>query len=347
MTYRNKRRWRIIRDYSIGWILASIFLSIVRGIGTIQLSYVNVDIWTSLLYSVILGPIFGCLSGVGQIFTIEYVYRRKSIQTLLIIRIFYAVLFISLIVIVSYLIVGRAFLGLKISLYEFAFEDGSFAIYFYLVVVDTFLTVLSYINLMLGKGKLSKLLQGKYYHPRDEERIFMFLDLQSSTKLAEKLGHIRYSMLIQDCFNDMSDVAEYEAEIYQYVGDGAILTWTLKKGVKNLNCLKAFFHFKKLLDDRMDYYLKKYDCTPVFKAGMNAGIVTVTEVGKYKKEIAYHGDTINTAARIQGMCNEFEKELLLSSELKKYLEGNEFKFEALGNIQLRGKKEQVEIFAVV
>lgn len=346
MIYRNKRRWRIIRDYSIGWILASIFLSIVRGIGTIQLSYVNVDIWTSLLYSIILGPIFGCLSGLGQIFTIEHVYRRKSIQTLLIIRIFYAVLFISLIVVISYLVVGRGFLGLNVSLSAFAFEEGSFAIYFYMIVVDTFLTILSYINLMLGKGKLSKLLRGKYYHPRDEERIFMFIDLQSSTQLAEKLGHIHYSMFIQDCFNDMSEVAEYEADIYQYVGDGAILTWPIEKGVKNLNCLKAFFNFKKLLEDRKDYYLKKYDCNPVFKAGMNAGIVTVTEVGKYKKEIAYHGDTINTAARIQGMCNEFNKELLISGGLKKYLDVNEFKFEGLGSIELRGKKDEVEIYAV-
>jgi adenylate cyclase len=256
------------------------------------------------------------------------------------------VLFISLIVVISYLVVGRGFLGLKVSLYAFAFEDGSFAIYFYMVVVDTFLTILSYINLMLGKGKLSKLLQGKYYHPRDEERIFMFIDLQSSTQLAEKLGHIHYSMFIQDCFNDMGEVAEYEADIYQYVGDGAILTWSIKKGVNNLNCLKAFFHFKKLLEERKDYYLKKYDCKPVFKAGMNAGIVTVTEVGKYKKEIAYHGDTINTAARIQGMCNEFNKELLLSGGLKKYLDANEFKFEGLGSIELRGKKDQVEIYAV-
>lgn len=40
---------------------------------------------------------------------------------------------------------------------------------------------------------------------------------------------------------------------------------------------------------------------------MNAGIVTVAEVAKYKKEIAYHGDTINTAARIQGKCIRLRK----------------------------------------
>lgn len=293
-----------------------------------------------------MGPIFGLISGVGQIFTIEHVYRRRSIETLLIIRIFYAIVFITLIVVVSYLIVGRGFLGLEVSLYEFAFEDGSFAIYFYLVVVDTFLTILSYINLMLGEGKLNKLLRGKYYHPRDEERIFMFLDLQSSTQLAEKLGHIRYSMLIQDCFNDMGVVAEYGAEIYQYLGDGAILTWKLEEGLRNQNCLKAFFHFKRILFEKRDYYLKEYHSEPFFKAGMNAGIVTVTEVGKYKKEIAYHGDTINTAARIQGKCNEFDKDFLISGRFIMRLDNVEFGFDELGSIELRGKGELVEIYAV-
>jgi adenylate cyclase len=243
-------------------------------------------------------------------------------------------------------IVGKGFLRLQVSFFEFAFEDGSFAIYFYLVVVDTMLTVLSYINLMLGKGKLSELLRGKYYNPREEERIFMFLDLQSSTQIAEKLGHIQYSRFIQDCFNDMAGVAEFDADIYQYIGDGAILTWKMKDGLKNNNCIHAYFIFKQTLAEKRDYYLNEYKSEPVFKAGMNAGMVTVTEVGKYKKEIAYHGDTINTAARIQGKCNEYGKNLLLSGALAGKLNGVEFKFEALGSITLRGKGEEVDIYAV-
>ena len=46
------------------------------------------------------------------------------------------------------------------------------------------------------------------------------------------------------------------------------------------------------------------------------------------------------------MCNEFNKELLISGGLKKYLDVNEFKFEGLGSIELRGKKDEVEIYAV-
>ena len=80
----------------------------------------------------------------------------------------------------------------------------------------------------------------------------MFIDLQSSTSIAEKLGHIRYSMLIRDCFNDLSVVIENEAEIYQYVGDEAVLTWKLSEGIRNQNCLNAFYNFKKYMRRKKD-----------------------------------------------------------------------------------------------
>jgi class 3 adenylate cyclase len=32
------------------------------------------------------------------------------------------------------------------------------------------------------------------------------------------------------------------------------------------------------------------------------------EVGDIRRDIAYHGDTLNTASRIQGLCNEFGAE---------------------------------------
>lgn len=346
MNFKNKRRWKVIRDYCIGWIFAFIFLSIVRGVGTIEVSSVQFKLIETLLVSFIFGVIFGSISGYVQILTEERIYKRISIQKLLIIRFLYAILFLITIIIVSYAMV-RIFFEETKGLIAFAFEPGSFAIYFYIISVDFFMTVLRQVNLLLGDNNLLKILRGKFYTPREEERIFMFLDLQSSTMHAEKLGHIKYSMMIQDCFNDLGVVVENEAEIYQYAGDEVILTWKLKEGIRNENCINAYFSFKQKLIKKQEYYLQKYNCLPFFKAGLNAGIVTVTEVGKYKKEIAYHGDTINTAARIQSKCNEFNQELLISENLKIKLESKKFKFNKLGSIQLRGKEKKESIFSVI
>ncbi len=206
--------------------------------------------------------------------------------------------------------------------------------------------ILRQVNLFLGNNNLWRLLRGKFYTPREEERIFMFLDLKSSTKHAETLGHIKYSKMIQDCFNDLGVVIENESEIYQYVGDEVILRRKLQDGLRNQNCINAYFNFKQRLDNRKEHYVNNYNCIPHFKAGMNAGVITVAEVGKYKKEIPYHGDTINTAARIQGKCNELKQELLISENLKEHLGNTRFNFNKLDGIALKGKEEKMRMYAV-
>ena len=341
MKYHSKQKWQILRQYIIGWSLSFIFLSIVRGEGTQELGSVQFELWKSILVSIVGGIIFGMISGYAQILTEERGYKKVSIQRLLFIRVIYVILFLFIMISMAFL-----FFGKDITFLEFAFEPGSFAIYLYIVVVDTFMFGLRQINLFFGSNNLWELFRGQFYTPREEERIFMFLDLQASTTHAERLGHIKYSLLIQDCFNDLGIVAENEAEIYQYVGDEAILTWKLDEGIKSENCLNAFFNFKHQLSTRSQYYMDNYECQPHFKAGLNGGIVTVTEVGKFKKEIAYHGDTINIAARIQGMCNEFEKELLISEKLATLMDSSCYNFDKLGSIGLKGKEKKVAIYSV-
>ena len=173
------------------------FLAIIRGVGTTEIGSVQFELGRSLLVSCIFGPFFGSISGFAQIMMQEQMYRRVSVQRLLFLRTLYAILFLSIVILISYAMV-TTFFGVTVSLMEFIVEPGSLPIYLYILTVDFLMVVLSQINLMLGDHKLSQLLRGKFYTPREEERIFMFLDLQSSTQLAEKLGHIKYSTMIQD-----------------------------------------------------------------------------------------------------------------------------------------------------
>jgi adenylate cyclase len=341
MKFRNKRRLQILKQYIVGWTIAFVFLSIVRGEGTKDLGSVQMEVWESILVSFIMGPFFGSISGFAQILTEENGYKQIAFQKLLMLRFLFAILFVTFIVVLSYFVFSK-----DISFVNFAFEPGSFAIYLYIVSVDIFMFNLRQVNLFFGSGNFWKLFRGEFYTPREEKRIFMFLDLQSSTTHAENLGHVEYSKMIQDCFIDLGIALENDAEIYQYVGDGVILTWKLQDGIREQNCLNAYYNIKKQLTKRKEYYKQNYNCIPNFKAGMNSGIVTVAEVGKYKKEIAYHGDTINTAARIQDQCNKLNQELLISESLKNVLNASGFVFSELGSIDLKGKEKQTNLFGV-
>lgn len=204
------------------------------------------------------------------------------------------------------------------------------------------------VNEKFGQGVLFNFFTGKYHKPIFEDRVFMFMDLKSSTSIAEKLGHQKYSQLIQNCFYDLTDVVtKYDAEIYQYVGDEVVLSWKYHNEFDFEKCLNTFFSFKEKLEEQKDTYLSKFKSHPEFKAGIHYGKVTVAEVGEIKKELAFHGDAINTSSRIQTKCNELKKELLISDSVNQKISDREqFKISFVDNVLLKGKSHPLGLYEV-
>jgi adenylate cyclase len=86
---------------------------------------------------------------------------------------------------------------------------------------------------------------------------------------------------------------------------------------------------------------------PEFKAALHGGTVVVSEVGKYKSEIAYHGDVLNTTARMLSRCHELESELLVSDWVIQRVEMPRFlKSDKMGSFQLKGKQQEVELHSI-
>lgn len=200
----------------------------------------------------------------------------------------------------------------------------------------------------LGLQVVKNFFTGKYHRPREENRIFMFLDMKSSTTIAEKLGHVTYFELLSQYYKDISQsIVRTSGEIYQYVGDEIIVSWTVKKGLRNNNCLRCFFLIKQTFQKRADHYTQAYGVVPGFKAGMHYGQVTTGEIGQIKKEIVFSGDVLNTTSRIQGLCNRHNADILISEDLLDILlSKEEFKFKKLGESELRGKDTTVNLYSL-
>ncbi len=186
----------------------------------------------------------------------------------------------------------------------------------YSLVIYGLFVFFQQINHLLGEGILWKFIRGKYHKPREEERIFMFLDMKSSTTIAERLGHVRFYKLLNELFHEISrPVLQTKAEIYQYVGDEIVLTWEMEHGLRNSNCLKTFFMFQESLLRNSENYLKNFGVKPEFKAGLHFGKVISAQIGDLKREIVYNGDVLNTTSRIQNECNKYQRNCLVSGTL--------------------------------
>jgi len=288
------------------------------------------------------------LSSLIDLFILPKLLYKRTLSTVLFVGFIVQLLVITLISVVLTVLI-QVLLG-QISKSEI--EDSPSVIQILPLIITIFFSILISrifieIDRKLGPGNLWKMLTGKFYRPREEERIFMFIDLKDSTPIAEKIGHIEFSKLLKDCFDDFAIVDDYQAEIYQYVGDEVVISWPLDQGFRNNNFLKAFFAFVGLLSRRAEYYEKQYGIKPFFKSGANMGTVIVTEVGQIKSEITYHGDTLNTAARIQGMCNELKSQMLIPEGLyEKVKDTREFTFEDVGCTKLKGKEKEVRLYRV-
>lgn len=201
----------------------------------------------------------------------------------------------------------------------------------------------------IGYKVFRNLITGKYHQPLVENRIFLFLDMKSSTTIAEDLGHKKYFQFLQTYYHDLSDsIIEFEGEVYQYIGDEIVISWEVSQGLKNNNCINCFNSMKAALAVRTDFYREKFGVSPSFKGGMHLGEVTTGEIGALKKEIFYTGDVLNTTSRIQNLCNDYGTDLLISGTLfKKLTDPHTTEFQKQGEVELKGKDEKVEIFAKV
>ena len=229
--------------------------------------------------------------------------------------------------------------------------EFSFILNYFTWLAMVLLTLIALlVNDKYGPGVFVSFILGKYFHPKREERIFMFLDLRGATTIAEKLEESRYFNFLKDVFRDSTpSILKSKGEIYQYVGDEIVISWKKDTGILNANCLQCFFDIKQRLLDNASYYRKKYDgIVPEFKAGLHFGFVMVGEIGVVKRDIAYSGDVLNTAARIQSKCNELGVNILISKNLLAGLGSlpNVFKPREIGEIDLRGKQHSLMLYTV-
>lgn len=169
---------------------------------------------------------------------------------------------------------------------------------------------------MIGTNVLGYFVVGAYHRPKSEERVFLFLDLEGSTRLAERLGSARYFELLRRFVDDLSEpVLETQGEIYQYAGDEVVVTWPLATGVREANCVRCFFGMRAAVDRQRPRYERDFGVAPRFRGGLHGGTVTAGELGDLRQQIVFVGDILNTAARLEEYAKRGGLDLVVSGEL--------------------------------
>jgi adenylate cyclase len=294
----------------------------------------------------------GALTGVvitGALFCLEQVWARPAMARLrglpFLPHLAIKTVFYLLIVLIG-LAIGAGLLpasedlatGLSIRHQDVLF---SFAVVLAIRFIDD-------INHLLGQKVLLNFITGYYYRPRLEQRVFLFIDIEGSTALAERLGEFAFHRLINRFVVDITEpIVAADGEIHRYVGDELIATWRLADGIADAHCVRACFEAFDRLAALSPVYVRDFGAPVHCRAGLHCGPVITGEMGSVKKEIVLLGDTVNTTARIQEFCRQTGDRVLASAALVNLLE---LPFgitkRSLGDLHLRGKENDVVLYAL-
>jgi adenylate cyclase len=349
-----------VLNLTLFWVFAGIFFTIIEYLLihpaaeiynienlTPAVHIYSYDFWRSISETILAAIIAGLSIGTFEIFYFQDYFRTKPFgYTVFIKSLLYS--FTIVILIVVGLLFDQSFNAGKsifhpdvtkgVAVYLSGSGVWAFVIYWTAIIILTQIFIL--MRDSFGYGVLPNFILGRYNKPKEERRIFMFLDLKSSTTIAEKLGHIQYHNLLNDFFDDINDSIIFtKGEIYQYIGDEITVSWTVENGIENENCLRCFFNIGDKIKSNSSRYMERFGLVPDFKAGLHCGNVTIGEVGVIKKEIVFTGDVLNTTSRIEELCNTYDVRLLVSKKLLDLLQiENRYIKNVIAEITLRGKK---------
>ena len=262
-------------------------------------------------------------------------------------------LFLSSAIVLGLFLIGRA-IGLMVtslSLRRFVTSFGDAHLVYalpYFALVAVVVQFLQQMNRIVGINVLRYFFTGAYHRPHPEERIFLFLDLEGSTQLAERLGSARYFELLRQFVDDLTEpVLESRGAIYQYAGDEVVITWPRETGVREAACVRCFFGIRAVVAERATAYQRQFGVVPRFRGGLHGGTVTAGELGDLRQEIVFVGDILNTAARLEEYAKRAGLELIASGAL---LEGLTLPRGVVasrcGELELRGKDARVTAYSL-
>ena len=355
-----KTRYHLKRilPFGIIWLALGWFVLLIESLATDYRNYrPQTDItlsWEIFLFASLAVFALGLAMGAMEVFWLGRLFKSRGLGRKILYKMGIYLLFMLVINFITYPLAAALEAGTSPLATEVLTKFSNY------LVSPTFLSTLLSLSFSifvcllyagisehLGHSVLVNFFTGRYHQPREESRIFMFVDMQASTSLAEQMGHQQYFRFLSDYYNALSDaILDQQGEVYQYVGDEIVITWKKDTGLVRRNCLHCFYEMRNALKEKADTFKNTYGVVPSFRAGMHVGTVTTGEIGALKKEIFFTGDVLNVTARIQKLCKKYERECIVSKDLLELLDPGPYKPEPLGALALEGRRKTVSLFAL-
>ena len=180
----------------------------------------------------------------------------------------------------------------------------------------------------------------------------LFCDIRSFTNLSEKLSPQELVDFLNDYLKRMNiPISKYQGFVDKFIGDAIMVLFSLPEesnSTEALNTVQAAIEMQQ----QVDFFNQDKDnelLEPLrVGIGIHSGPVIIGTVGSEERmESTVTGDSVNLAARLEGLTKYYRSRIIVSQSTYEFLESeNSLEFRELDLVQVKGKEQPVTIYEV-
>lgn len=184
----------------------------------------------------------------------------------------------------------------------------------------------------------------------EREVTVLFSDIRSFTTLSEKMPPAELIAILNEYFDAMvEEILKHNGVLDKYIGDAIMAFWgaPIDDPLHADNALKASLGMAAALEKLNKSFIERG--LPEIKNGIGlySGPAIVGNVGaKQRFDYTVIGDTVNVASRLEGLCKNYSRTLIIGESTKNLLKENYGDLEQIDTAQVKGRAEPIKIYSL-
>lgn len=182
--------------------------------------------------------------------------------------------------------------------------------------------------------------------------VVLMTDLRGFTTISESMDSNQLVTQLNEYLSAMvDDIFACRGSIDKFIGDAILAVWghlnSSGPAQDALMAVQAFFRMRDSLQRLNADWSARAMPTLAMGCGINFGEVVFGNIGSArKKEITVIGDTVNVAARIEGLTKDYGRELLVGGAVADLIR-DAYTVQFIDRVAVKGKTKALDLYGVV
>ncbi len=183
----------------------------------------------------------------------------------------------------------------------------------------------------------------------EKEITVLFSDIRGFTTISEKTTPRELVRILNKYFNAMTEeILRNGGVLDKYIGDAIMAFWgaPIDNPHQADNAFKACLGMLQKLKELNNELRAGGDPEINIGIGLYTGPAIVGNIGsELRFDYTAIGDTVNVASRLEGLNKEYKTKIIIGEPTKNKIKGD-FQFKFLGSVEVKGRKESLNIFTL-